>query len=57
MKKQIEKAIATPSADSGIEQMQVAYKEKEKELTLRVIKQEKVLFLAIHILFNLAEDL
>lgn len=57
MKKQLEAAQHTPSANTNLDEMLKVYKEEEKALALTIIKQERVLFLAIHILFNLAEDL
>ena len=57
LKKQIAQAQQTPSAETNLDDMMKAYKEEEKKLMLTIIKQERVLFLAIHILFNLAEDL
>ncbi len=57
MKKQLEAAQHTPSGDVDLEAMMATFKKEEKRLALTVIKQEKVLFVAIHILLNLAEDL
>ena len=57
MKKQLDAAQKTPSGDVNLEAMMETMKKEEKRLKLTIIKQEKVLFVAIHILLNLAEDL
>lgn len=45
------------NADGELQEMMKTFKKEEKRLALTVMKQEKVLFVAIHILLNLAENL
>lgn len=57
MKKQLDAVKQQPDPDTDLGEMQKTFKKEEKRLALTIMKQEKVLFVSIHILLNLAEDL
>jgi len=46
-----------PSADIDLTELKKNLKKEEKRLCKMICKQEKVLFVSIHLLMNLAEDL
>lgn len=48
---------AKPSADVDLSELRKKLKKEENRLAKMIAKQEKVLFVAIHLLLNLAEDL
>lgn len=48
---------ARPSGDVDLSELRKTLKKEEKRLAKMICKQEKVLFVAIHLLMNLAEDL
>lgn len=53
----VKEAQNTPSADIDLKELQNTFRKEERRLWVTVKKQEKVLFVAFHILLNLAEDL
>lgn len=46
-----------PNAEVDLVELRKNLKKEEKRLAKMICKQEKVLFVAIHLLMNLAEDL
>jgi len=48
---------AKPSADIDLTELKKNFKKEEKRLAKMICKQEKVIFVSIHLLMNLAEDL
>ena len=53
----LQRALKSPSPDADVAELQKEVKKEEKRLAITIKKQEKVLFVAIHLLLNIAEDL
>ena len=56
-KKMVESAQNNPKPEDDLPELQRGLKKEEKRLAMTIKKQEKVLFVAIHLLLNIAEDL